>query len=126
MSDLKDRKDERKRSRPAPTLSISSAPARIQEKEKKIPAPEPMDLSETKETKGLGTISLSQPNCVGLLYPESCLTPRYRTRSRSSWTNPHYAPMPRRSLNPIFLGDHAINEWVLNHLPISERNKKKH
>lgn len=52
--------------------------------------------------------------------PVPALIPSMQGKSGST---PHDAPCPPPSTDDI-ANDHAINEWALNHLPLSEEQKK--
>lgn len=111
---MTDAKSETKR-KTQPVLSISSAP---KPKEKKIPVQEDMDVSDEKEIKGIGgpapTVSAGYIQNL-VLHP---VTERDPDR-----VGPHYSPCPAPSGGDI-CRDRAINEWVLNHLPLSEEQKR--
>jgi len=113
MSDLK---DELKRVQTRPTTTITTT---HQQKEKKILVQDVMDLSSEKEVKGLGgpapTISASYIQNL-VFHPVAEHDP--------DRVGPHYAPCPAPSGGDI-ARDRAINEWVLNHLPLKEEEKKK-
>jgi hypothetical protein len=77
-----------------------------------------MDLSDDKEVKPLGgpapTVSAGYIQNLILHAPPEHDPERVGL---------HYAPCPALSAADISK-DHAINEWVLNHLPLSEEQKQ--
>ena len=113
MTDLK---HEVKHKKAQPILSIASVP---KQKEKKIPVSEVMELCEEKEVKGIGgpapTVSAGYIQNL-VLHP---VTERDPER-----VGPHYAACPAPSGDDISR-DRAINEWVLNHLPLNEEQKQQ-
>ncbi len=113
---MTDSKNELKRCQTRTTTTITSPP---QQKEKKILVQDVMDLPEEKEIKGLGghapTISASYIQNL-VFHPVAEHDP--------DRVGPHYAPCPAPTGGDI-TRDRAINEWVLNHLPLKEEEKKK-
>lgn len=112
--------DENKKAKQRPTLTIASSPA---PKEKKIPVPDAMDVSEEKEVKGLGSFTPSPPPTVSAGYIQNLVVHPVAERDPDR-VGPHYAPCPTQTGGDI-ARDRAINEWVLNHLPLSEEQKKQ-
>ena len=108
--------DEKHKLKRSPTLSISSVP---KPKEKKIPLPEMDTSEEEKEFKGLPgpapTVSAGYIQTL-VLHPA--------TERDPDRTGRHYAPCPPPTTTDISK-DHAINEWVLNHLPLTEPQKQE-
>jgi len=108
--------DEKHKLKRSPTLSISSVP---KPKEKKIPLPEMDTSEEEKEFKGLPgpapTVSAGYIQTL-VLHPT--------TERDPDRTGRHYAPCPPPTTTDISK-DHAINEWVLNHLPLTEPQKQE-
>lgn len=116
MSDLR---DEKKTTKQRPVLTIASAPA---PKEKKILVSDDMDVSEEKEVKGLASFTPTPPPTVSAGYIQNLVFHPAAERDPDR-VGPHYAPCPTQSGGDI-ARDRAINEWVLNHLPLSEEQKK--
>lgn len=113
---MTDSKDELQRGKTRTILSIASAP---KPKEKKIPVQDVMDLSEEKERKSMGRT----PPTVTASYIQNLVLHSASERNPDR-VGPHYAPCPAESGGDI-ARDHAINEWVLNHLPLSEEQKQR-
>jgi hypothetical protein len=77
-----------------------------------------MDLSDEKDVKGLGGIGPT----VSAGYIQNLVMHPTAERDPDR-VGPHYAPCPHMTASDI-AKDQAINEWVLNHLPLTEEQKQ--
>ena len=87
-------------------------------KEKKIRVEDTMDVSEEKDVKGL----LSPAPTISAGYIQNLVLHPVAERDPDR-VGPHYNPCPATTAGDI-ARDHAVNEWVFNHLPLTEEQKK--
>ena len=112
---MTDSKHELKRASTRPDSEVSGGP---KHKEKKIRVEDPVGPSEEKDVKGL----VSPPPTISAGIIQNLVLHPVAERDPDR-VGRHYSPCPPPSTGDI-ARDHAINEWVFNHLPLSEEQKK--
>ena len=112
---MTDTKHELRRASTRPDSEVSG---KSKPKEKKILVADPVDDSEEKDVKGL--VSPTPTISAGVIQN---LVLHPVTERDPDRVGRHYNPCPPPSTGDI-ARDHAINEWVFNHLPLSEEQKQ--